>query len=64
MDDHDMMQEGILWPWIDDPGPDASDEETYDPDADPGEMDGDHETGLTSAGWGTEESYGYYGDDE
>jgi hypothetical protein len=24
---------------------------------DPGDMDGDHETGLTSAGWGTDEDY-------
>ena len=26
-------------------------------------MDGDLESGLASAGWGTDESYGYYGDD-
>ncbi len=26
-------------------------------------MDGDHESGLASAGWGTDEDYGYYGDD-
>ena len=26
-------------------------------------MDGDMETGLSSAGWGTDEDYGYYGDD-
>jgi hypothetical protein len=26
-------------------------------------MDGDMETGLASAGWGTDEDYGYYGDD-
>ena len=26
-------------------------------------MDGDHESGLTSAGFGTDEDYGYYGDD-
>ena len=25
-------------------------------------MDGDHETALASAGWGTDEDYGYYGD--
>ena len=63
MDEHDMMQEGILWPWIDDPGPDAADEDNYC-DADPGDMDGDHESGFTSAGWGVDESYGLYGDDE
>ena len=26
-------------------------------------MDGDHESGLSSAGWGTDEDYGYYGED-
>jgi len=26
-------------------------------------MDGDHESGLASAGWGTDEDYGYYGED-
>lgn len=26
-------------------------------------MDGDHESALSSAGWGTDEDYGYYGDD-
>lgn len=25
-------------------------------------MDGDHESALSSAGWGTDEDYGYYGD--
>lgn len=26
-------------------------------------MDGDAESALSSAGWGTDEDYGYYGDD-
>jgi len=26
-------------------------------------MDGDHDSAMTSAGWGTDEDYGYYGDD-
>lgn len=26
-------------------------------------MDGDHDSGMTSAGWGTDEDYGYYGED-
>ncbi len=26
--------------------------------------DGDHESGLASAGWGTDEDYGYYGDSD
>lgn len=27
-------------------------------------MDGDHASGLASAGWGTDEDYGYYGEAE
>jgi len=27
-------------------------------------MDGDHESALSSAGWGTDEDYGSYGDDD
>ena len=27
-------------------------------------MDGDHESGLASAGWGTDEDYGHFCDDE
>lgn len=26
-------------------------------------MDGDHESALASCGWGTDEDYGYYGDE-
>ena len=26
-------------------------------------MDGDHDSAMTSAGFGTDEDYGYYGDD-
>lgn len=26
-------------------------------------MDGDHDTAMTSIGWGTNEDYGYYGED-
>jgi hypothetical protein len=48
IDEHDMNQESILWPWVDDPGLDADD------------MDGDHESGFASAGWGVDESYGFY----
>jgi len=29
----------------------------YDEDADPGDMDGDHASGLASAGFGTDEDY-------
>lgn len=27
-------------------------------------MDGDHDSAMTSCGWGTDEDYGYYGDDD
>lgn len=40
-----------------DPCCDAADEDNYEA------MDGDHESGLASAGFGTDEDYGYYGDD-
>ena len=33
-------------------------DDTYDDS-----MDGDMQSGLSSAGWGTDEDYGYYGDD-
>jgi hypothetical protein len=67
MDEHDMMAEQQLYPWLDDPSCDpscdSSEEDNYDPvEDDP--MDGDHESGFSSAGWGTDESYGFYGDDE
>jgi hypothetical protein len=64
MDEHDMMAEQQLYPWLDDPSCDASNEDNYDPvEDDP--MDGDHESGFTSAGWGVEESYDpCWGDDE
>jgi hypothetical protein len=26
-------------------------------------MDGDHDSAMTSCGWGTDEDYGYYGED-
>lgn len=37
--------------------------ETYpDPDVDES-MDGDHDSAMASAGFGTDEDYGYYGDE-
>lgn len=37
-----------------------------DDGADPGGegMDGDWDSGMASAGWGTDEEYGYFGNDE
>jgi len=34
-----------------------------DPDCDPGDMDGDFDSAMASAGYGTDEDYGYYGDE-
>ena len=36
-------------------------EEAFD-EPDPGEMDGDFDAAMTSAGFGTDEDYGYFGD--
>jgi hypothetical protein len=35
------------------------DDDYYASDA----MDGDHDSAMESAGWGTDEDYGYYGED-
>jgi hypothetical protein len=40
---------------------DGADDFWYDNDDD--SMDGDHNSAMESAGWGTDEDYGYYGDD-
>ncbi len=36
-----------------------SDDEDYDDS-----MDGDHDSAMASAGWGTDEDYGYFGGEE
>ena len=38
-------------------------DENEDVDGFDDSLDGDHESGLASCGWGTDEDYGYYGDD-
>lgn len=40
---------------------DRSERSEYIDDFD--QMDGDHESALRDAGWGTDEDYGYYGED-
>ena len=57
-DDHDDF-------YRDDSDPDGDGD--YDPDydiwdEDDESMDGDHDSAMTSAGWGTDEDYGYYGE--
>jgi hypothetical protein len=66
-DRFDDMAERTIWPWIDDESHD-SDDPNYDDYNDftddyDDSMDGDHDSGMTSAGWGTDEDYGYYGED-
>jgi hypothetical protein len=36
----------------------------FENDADPGDMDGDFDSAMTSAGFGTDEDYGYYGEND
>ena len=74
-DDFDMMAERTIWPWIDDESHDSyalmadyfldrydGVEPEYEDDYDDS-MDGDHDSAMESAGWGTDEDYGYYGED-
>ena len=63
-DDFDMMAERTIWPWIDDESHD-SDDANYDDHDDffDESMDGDHDSAMESAGWGTDEDYGYFGED-
>jgi len=63
-DRFDEMAERTIWPWIDDESHD-SDDINYDDHDDffDESMDGDHDSAMESAGWGTDEDYGYYGED-
>ena len=63
-DRFDEMAERTIWPWIDDESHD-SDDANYDDHDDffDESMDGDHDSAMESAGWGTEEDYGYFGED-
>jgi hypothetical protein len=36
----------------------------FENDADPGDMDGDFDSAMASAGFGTDEDYGYYGEND
>lgn len=50
--------------WLDDDGECDYCLGLYDPDSEP-EMSFqyEHDSSMTSVGWGTDEDYGYYGDD-
>ena len=58
----DDMIEPTLLPYLyDEIDPDTL-EEAWADDYDDS-MDGDHDSAMESAGWGTDEDYGYYGED-
>lgn len=70
-DSFDEMAERTIWPWVDDAPHDMylwNDEDVDDmPDEDDfydDSMDGDHDSAMESAGFGTDEDYGYYGDED
>jgi hypothetical protein len=57
----DDMAESTLFPYLyDEIDPDTLEEAWDDCDE---SMDGDHDSAMESAGWGTDEDYGYYGED-
>ena len=71
-DRFDDMAERTIYPWIDDNYDDhddfygeSADYSDYNDDDDyyDDSMDGDHDSAMESAGWGTDENYGYYGED-
>jgi hypothetical protein len=57
-DDHDDFHQQIVEYYDENHGEDYDSEEDYDDS-----MDGDHDSAMESAGWGTDEDYGYYGED-
>jgi hypothetical protein len=48
----------VPFSWVDEAAKELAEQYA---EADPGEMDGDHASALASAGWGTDEDYGYFG---
>ena len=72
-DDHDDFYDGVdgddrtneYWPNLTTGGDDEdgwNEFDSWDEDYDDN-MDGDHDSAMTSAGWGTDEDYGNYGDE-
>lgn len=62
--DFDDMAESTLYPYVyDEIDPDMLEQAWEDcAEYDDG-MDGDWDSGMESAGWGTDEDYGYYGEE-
>lgn len=72
-EDFDMQAERNIYPWCDDESHDVNyddhndfygDEEGCEDDRDYDDMDGDFDSAMRDAGFGTDEDYGYYGGDE
>jgi hypothetical protein len=61
-DDHDDFW-GLPENELDEIRDQMNEDEGYDDDDDYDDsMDGDHDSAMESAGWGTDEDYGYFGD--
>lgn len=72
-DRFDEMAESTIWPWIDDESHEAEDVnyddhddffEDFEDDDEDESMDGDFDSAMGSAGFGKDEDYGHYGEDE
>lgn len=63
-DEFDDMSEFTLYPYVhDEIDPDMLEEAWDDCEEYDDSMDGDWDSGMESVGWGTDEDYGYYGED-
>lgn len=63
-DEFDDMAEFTLYPYIyDEIDPDMLEEAWDDCEECDDSMDGDWDSAMESAGWGTDEDYGYYGEE-
>jgi hypothetical protein len=70
-DRFDEMAERTIWPWVDDEGqewdvedPNYDDHDDFFEEEDEDEsMDGDFDSAMRDAGFGTDEDYGHYGED-
>ena len=55
--DLEQYDDSDICPGCGEPEPYCCCDEDHEDEADPGWADGDHETGLASAGWGVDEDY-------
>ena len=70
-DSFDDMAERTIWPWVDDEGQEWDVEDSnyddhddfFEDDEEDESMDGDFDSAMRDAGFGTDEDYGHYGED-